>query len=959
MKSKVFLPTVLAVAIGAILVGCGGGGSSSPNIVSTPPTNGGIDPKPPEGGGTDPKPPEGGGTDPKPPEGGGTDPKPPEGGVDPKPSFVYDRNNYTVAEPDTSQNKVNVGVMDTGVRMNDYLSHSVQKVFNYIEDYWSGKITIDDLTNAGIEVQDLGNTFHGTKVSEVIAGKNPAGSGGKDGLAVDIAQIYGVRTSNTSSLGLTTANFQAMIDLNEKYGVKLFNASFGSAPFTDEIYKGKITQYALKLVNGGSLVIFAAGNKGDSFPDAENLLPVGHSEMEKGFLTVTGLNKAGDALYKGSRDAANACGDAARWCLATSYTFGPIYSDKINDLVTFTGTSASAPQVTATAAMVWSKYPWMTADQVRQVILTSSDYMDDGSGKDVLFNKTFGWGALNIKDALKGPELFSRIFSDNFDANLGNNLAIFSNNIGGDAGLVKSGHGTLVMAGESTYTGSTTIDQGKLQVTGSITSDVLVNANGTLSGRGTVGSVSNNGLVATNDGRLTIKGDFLQSAKATFGYSLHHFLKVNGKAQLDGALEVSAKDKKMVTEGTHDVLYAEQVSGTFSSYKSTSPFLKVNGLTTGSDKVSIEVGFADAAKAGTVSGGISTASGELLNKLMAKANTDALAGENNGLTDYIAKVQQSSNQVAAQAVLNSNAGALFVETPSVLLRNDTLINAQISQRTHQVTKQGLTGVWATGSYLESTNQASGWDTVDSDIRVVSAGADTKLFENIMLGGYLSQYDEKSKYSASNGTSETKLTELGVYGKWKSETPFYVAANAKYGFGDTKFDRTVTNGVDFESSKAKSDVDKYAVYGEVGYDFMQSPFALSPYVALSHNRISLDAVNESSAYGVSVGDIDANESKAHLGLRFDYALSKNLAVAGYTEYAYAFDRSLPYVDLSSNVANSVTVGYKAPSFDKDYFLYGIGFNYLTPSMKWNVFGDIAGNAINSGDYQLQLGLKYVF
>mgnify|MGYP006148401773 FL=1 len=81
--------------------------------------------------------------------------------------------------------------------------------------------------------------------------------------------------------------------------------------------------------------------------------------------------------------------------------------------------------------------------------------------------------------------------------------------------------------------------------------------------------------------------------------------------------------------------------------------------------------------------------------------------------------------------------------------------------------------------------------------------------------------------------------------------------------------------------------------------------------------------------------------------------------GYAEYAYAFDRSLPNVSLTSNIDHSVDVRYRAPSFDKDFLLYGLGFNYLTANSKWNIFGDVAGNALNAEDYQMQLGLKYAF
>lgn len=975
MKFHLFLKTVLTIAISTVFAGCGGGGASSPNIVTHLPSDSAPHPirSPIDVVAPQPQPPaaiidlpisavpEGL----KRPEAVIPNPplsklQPEDRAPDPPPSvFVYDRDQYAVSERNTVGNKVKVGVMDTGVRVNDYLKHAVQKVFSYDEDKRTTKITtITDLTEENLDLQDISEIYHGTLVAEVIAAKPIEGSAAIAGLATDIAQLYAVRTTNPDGIGFVSTHMQAMSDLNEKYGVKLFNLSGGTPELNPE-YKAIMNEYAAKLVNRNTLLVLAAGNDGKQVPHGESLLPVTNPQLEKGFLVVTGLNLDGSDLHHDGQEGGSWCGDAARWCMATDYFYGPIYSDKQSRLIMFAGTSASAPKVTATAAMIWSKYPWLTADQIRQVLLTTSRYLDDGSGGNLLYNKKFGWGVLHIEDALKGPKRFSQIFAENFEADVTTNTAIFSNNINGDAGLTKTGMGTLVMAGASTYQGATTINAGKLQVTGGITSNVLVNKNGALSGRGTVGSVLNHGVVSTHDGRLTMNGDFKQTREGTLAYSLHHFLTVDGQATLDGALEVSAKDQAMVTKGVHDVLYAKGIDGVFATHTATSPFLQLKGMTKTSNKVSVEVDFADARSAGMVSGGISTASGELLNQLMRKANSQALAGEQTKLTDYIAQVQQTPNRRAAQALLNSNSGAFFAETPSILLRNDTLVNAQLTQRNHQVMRQDITGVWAVGSFLESTNKATGWDTVNSKMNVITAGADTKVFAQTIIGAYISNLSEKSKYTASMGTSQAKLTALGLYAQWKAETPFYIAAHLKYGFGDIQFKHTVTNAIQSESSTAKSDIDKYGLYTELGYGLNQNQMSISPYIALSHNRVLLDGLKESSAYGVSIGDLSAKENKGHAGIRFDYALSKHLLLGGYTEYAYAFDRNLPKVDLSSNLDRDITVVYNAPAFDKDYFLYGIGFNYLSDKSSWNIFGDLAGNAINSGDYQAQLGLKYRF
>ncbi len=72
-----------------------------------------------------------------------------------------------------------------------------------------------------------------------------------------------------------------------------------------------------------------------------------------------------------------------------------------------------------------------------------------------------------------------------------NTNTTYAGNISDAGTLVKTGSGTLVLAGSNTYNGPTTVNQGKLTVDGSLTnSAVIVNSGGILSGTGSLTSVT-------------------------------------------------------------------------------------------------------------------------------------------------------------------------------------------------------------------------------------------------------------------------------------------------------------------------------------------------------------------------------------------------------------------------------------------------------------------------------------
>src|SRR5262249_8269645 len=106
------------------------------------------------------------------------------------------------------------------------------------------------------------------------------------------------------------------------------------------------------------------------------------------------------------------------------------------------------------------------------------------------------------------------------------------------AGLTKAGAGTLRLLGNNTYTGTTTVQAGRLVVDGSQGSSNVVLAGGTLDGVGTVGAIMASGGTLSPGGPqptgvLTARGNVALASAATFGVRLNGTSAGSGYDQLN------------------------------------------------------------------------------------------------------------------------------------------------------------------------------------------------------------------------------------------------------------------------------------------------------------------------------------------------------------------------------------------------------------------------------------------
>ncbi|HZR61540.1 MAG TPA: autotransporter domain-containing protein [Xanthobacteraceae bacterium] len=189
----------------------------------------------------------------------------------------------------------------------------------------------------------------------------------------------------------------------------------------------------------------------------------------------------------------------------------------------------------------------------------------EGAGTFFLGSKALTVGSNNLSTTVSG------LISDCVGA-----PSVHCNVPGATGGsLVKVGSGTLTLSGTNTYTGNTTVNDGMLEVDGSIATSHLttINNNATLLGTGTVGNLQINsggtfapGAFATPGTFMTVQGNLTFQPNALYLVQVDPTAStsatVTGQAALAGDVGATFASGHYITK-QYDILHAGSINGTF------------------------------------------------------------------------------------------------------------------------------------------------------------------------------------------------------------------------------------------------------------------------------------------------------------------------------------------------------------------------------------------------------------
>jgi outer membrane autotransporter protein len=826
--------------------------------------------------------------------------------------------------------------------------------FNVSDPEFGGRLTKTVYSSGG-----AGN-LHGSEVAEALGGSSY-------GVAPSVTMLGAAVGTGGDNVSFTAPVYQ---DLFNK-GARIFNQSnaFGSiatpagnGPTFYNIYQPFVSQ--------GSLFIWAAGNDGSAHPSLTAGLPSLYPDLQKGWLAVVAVNAAGGAQGYTSSDTtpgvissySNRCGEAANWCLAAPGDFisatagGRVY-----------GTSFATPAVTGAAALVQQAFPWMSADQIRQTILSTASSMGDTA--------TYGWGLLNASKAASGPGLFDTrlTLGGNFVAKFDAVSATFGNDIGGNSGLLKDGTGTLTLAGNNTYSGATEILKGTLNVTGAVASAVTIDSAGILSGDGgrIGGSVFNYGRLSNTGSGMTISGNYTTTASAILANQFNSTLTVGGNATLGNshliattpagssdpsgyvAQQVGVKGKVLtaangVTGQFQDVSFEHDGTafnpGTFLSATLAYTPNEVD-LTIARNDVQAVAAKAFAAdptrnnSAANVEQGLKAA-----DAMVASGNT---GGSNAAFLTSAAALQSTADITAAGQVLDSLSGQIYASSQALTFQQSQAINRDLANRLSllgsPISSDAKAGLWA--SVIGATGKLgqSGYASADTSTWGGQFGFDTHLNDKAIVGAALSYSESKASFDRFGGASDSQNTSLSLYGRYAlNNDGVYVSGRAGIASITSKVNRTAILGSEVDSLSASHTDSMLSAYAETGYVRQLSPTStLTPFAGISYDRLKRGGFTEAgSPFGLTAGSSIYQQTASVLGLRGDTKLdwfggSSNLQAYGAWQHGFNGGN----LDFNAAFVGAPTAGFNVQGIGlaRNSGWAGIGITTAV-SRKWSWYGN---------------------
>lgn len=252
-------------------------------------------------------------------------------------------------------NGITIAVLDTGISRHPDLKG---KVLAYKDFVHQKKHIYDD-------------NGHGSHIAGIICGSGRMSAGKCKGIAPGASLVVG-KVLNRAGGGMvdeTLQGLQWILDIQREYHIRIINLSIGIADLKDEKKRRMLENMLDKCWKHGMLVVTAAGNN--------------CKEYEAKALS----GNSGKALIVGTREGGPCNPDLIAWGKDI------LSCDTGRGYIRKSGSSMATPIVSASAALLWEKEPYLSNAQIKERIKATAQ-------NQKLPWHVQGWGMINLRKLL-------------------------------------------------------------------------------------------------------------------------------------------------------------------------------------------------------------------------------------------------------------------------------------------------------------------------------------------------------------------------------------------------------------------------------------------------------------------------------------------------------------------------------------------------------------------------------
>ena len=894
---------------------------------------------------------------------------------------------------------------------------------------------IEILTRINSQIDDASsvkNTTleHGEEVLEVIRDMDSVTDPpqNKIGLIVgSLGQDYHNDSENKNVYGAILPNKETYDAALAKFGnqsVKIFNQSFGSDKSYDDseftkyknegdsmpLYFNKVVgsniqvkqipYYRNIVENKGGLFIWAAGNEADKNSSVDAGLPYFDNNLEKGWISVVGIEENDGSLYNimgsGSHELSKAGYEAGYWSISA-------YNTSATDSAGYygVGSSYAAPRVTGAAALVYEKYPWMTNDQIRQTLFTTTDKTELTEDPDTLSeaklrnvtafpDSTYGWGMLNTERALKGPGAFTDIskYGDTtiFKANIpAGTESYFDNDIYGEGSLETIGSGTLHLTGNNSFAGGSTVTNGTLEIHQVHASPITVKVGGklVLNPKAIVGydigrfelienidpqkitdsgiKVKNYGTVAFNGSTAIIGGDYVGYNGSTTEVNFLSNVKVLGDIKYEPNTTVKILSNGYVTTqgSSNTVMEGKSVQGNIAN-------VETEGMRTANVEVQDGKVVATLSRQNPVEyiGEGAEASSknvaENVEKVFQDLDKKVLSGTATKEELAMGATLQKMSTMGFTSATEMMSGEIYASAQALTFSQAQNVNRDLSNRLAGLdnfkNSNKDSEVWFSVLGSGGKLRRDGYASADTRVTGGQFGIDTKFEGTTTLGVALNYSYAKANFNRYAGESKSNMVGVSFYAKQDLPYGFYTAGRLGLSNISSKVERELlTSTGETLTGKINHHDKMLSAYIEIGKKFGW----FTPFIGYSQDYLRRGSFNESEAsWGIKADSKNYRATNFLVGARAEYVADKYKLQAYVTQAINTDKRDLTYE--GNFTGSNVKQKYQGVKQAKNTTWVGFGvFREISPV--FGVYGNVDFRVEDKkwADSVISTGLQYRF